>query len=104
MKIIRHSATLLTLMTFIAACDSPSPQFMSADTSVRKVTVEGSTFSVHRRENWVEVYRTSFEALPRIPVILARAKIAIEQATNCNVVEGSLSGDQAIQRAEIDCS
>ncbi|UWQ14634.1 hypothetical protein K3556_01705 [Aliiroseovarius sp. M344] len=104
MKIIRHGTTLLTLMTFIAACDSPSPQFMSADTSVRKVTAEGSTFSVHRRENWVEVYRTSFEALPRIPVILARAKTAIEQATNCNVVEGSLSGDQAIQRAEIDCS
>ncbi len=77
---------------------------MSADTSVKKTTVEGSTFSVHRRENWVEVYRTSFEPLPRIPVILGRARIAIEETTRCKVVEGSLSGDQAIQRAKIDCS
>ena len=88
----------------LTACDSPSPHFMPSDTSVKKVTVEGSTFSVHRRENWVEVYRTSFEALPRIPIILARSHTAIEQATACKVVEGSLSGDQAIQRAEIDCS
>ncbi len=101
---IRSSAVLITASLLVAACGSPSPQFMSAETSVKKITVEGSTFSIHRRENWVEVYRTSFEALPRIPVILARAEIAIEQATGCKVVEGSLSGDQAIQRAEIDCS
>ncbi|MDE9451445.1 hypothetical protein J3R80_13305 [Aliiroseovarius sp. Z3] len=104
MKSIRSCAAILATGLFTTACDSPSPQFMSADTSVRKATVEGSTFSIHRRENWVEVYRTSFEALPRIPVILARAEIAIEQATGCKVVEGSLSGDQTIQRAEIDCS
>ncbi|SEV88280.1 hypothetical protein SAMN05444851_0074 [Aliiroseovarius sediminilitoris] len=103
MKPIRTCAAFLVTGLVVAACDSPSPQFMSADTSVKKATVDGSTFSVHRRENWVEVYRTSFEALPRIPVILARAKTAIEQATGCKVVEGSLSGDQAIQRAEIDC-
>ncbi len=103
MKPILSRAAFLATGLLVAACDSPSPQFMSSDTSVKKVTVEGSTFSIHRRENWVEVYRTSFEALPRIPVILSRAKIAIEQATGCQVVEGSLSGDQAIQRAEIDC-
>ncbi|MCK0140394.1 hypothetical protein [Aliiroseovarius sp. F47248L] len=104
MKPIRFYPAILAAGLLVAACDNPSPQFMSADTSVKRETVEGSTFSIHRRENWVEVYRTSFEALPRIPVVLARAKTAIEQATGCNVVEGSLSGDQAIQRAEIDCS
>ena len=87
----------------LVACDSPSPQFMHRDTATTKVVVEGATFSVHQRENWVEVYRTGFEMLPRLPVILARSKTAIQQATGCNVVEGSLTGDQAIQRAEIDC-
>lgn len=87
----------------LAACDSPSPQFMHRDTATTRVEIEGSTFSVHQRENWVEVYRIGFEALPRVPVILARAEVAIEQATGCKVVEGSLTGDQAIQRAEIDC-
>ncbi|TQV66402.1 hypothetical protein [Aliiroseovarius halocynthiae] len=76
---------------------------MHRDTATTRIEVEGSTFSVHQRENWVEVYRIGFEVLPRLPVILARSKTAIEQATGCTVVEGSLSGDQAIQRAEIDC-
>ena len=97
-----HSLVFLSLAA-LAACDSPSPQFMHRDTATTRVEIEGSTFSVHQRENWVEVYRIGFEALPRGPVILARAKIAIEQATGCTVVKGSLSGDQAIQRAEIDC-
>jgi len=87
----------------LASCDSPSPQFMHSETATYKATVEGSTFSVHQRNDWVEVYRTSFETLPRVPVILARAKIAIEQTTGCKVIEGSLSGDQAIQRARVDC-
>ncbi|MHA6265313.1 hypothetical protein ACXYMP_00405 [Aliiroseovarius sp. CAU 1755] len=104
MQTTRPLVAILSLGVFLAACDSPSPQFMSADTSVKKATVDGSTFSIHRRENFVEVYRTSFEALPRLPIILTRAQIAIEQATGCRVVKGSLSGDQAIQRAEIDCS
>ena len=67
MKITKITAGIVTAVALLTACDSPSPQFMSADTSVKKTTVEGSTFSVHRRENWVEVYRTSFEALPRSP-------------------------------------
>ncbi|MCK0140989.1 hypothetical protein [Aliiroseovarius sp. F20344] len=101
---MRTAYTLVFLGTFVlSGCDSPSPQFMHRDTATTKVEVEGSVFSVHQRENWVEVYRTGFEALPRVPVILARSQVAIEQATGCKVVEGSLSGDQAIQRAEIDC-
>lgn len=100
-----HLAQSLVLLglSALAACDSPSPQFMHRDTATTRIEVEGSTFSVHQRENWVEVYRVGFEALPRVPVILARAKVAIEQATGCKVVKGSLTGDQAIQRAEIDC-
>lgn len=101
---MRLAHTLVFLgLSALAACDSPSPQFMHRDTATTRIEVEGSTFSVHQRQNWVEVYRTGFEALPRVPVILARSKIAIEQATGCKVVEGSLSGDQAIQRAEINC-
>lgn len=99
----RIQSLVFLSLAALAACDSPSPQFMHRDTATTRVEVEGSTFSVHQRENWVEVYRVGFEALPRLPVILARSKIAIEQATGCKVVEGSLSGDQAIQRAEIDC-
>lgn len=100
---LRPAWLAATASFVLSACDSPSPQFMSSDTSLHKTTVDGSTFSVHQRQNWVEVYRTSVEPLPRVPTILARSKIAIEQTTGCKVVEGSLSGDQGIQRAKLDC-
>ncbi|MBT2131457.1 hypothetical protein [Aliiroseovarius lamellibrachiae] len=86
-----------------ASCDSPSPQFRSKDTTTAEVTVEGSVFKIHRRENWVESYRTSFEALPNVSKVLGRAKVAIERATGCPIRQGSLSGDQGIQRAELNC-
>ena len=88
-------------LVFLAACDSPSPAFMKGEKIV--VEVEGSRFSVHRRDDLVEVYRISPEWLPRLSEVLARARKAIEQATGCPVAEGSLSGDHALIRAELNC-
>jgi len=87
---------------FFTACDSPSPAFMGADATI--IVVQGSQFSVHRRDDWVEVYRTSFEYLPRREVVLARAQVAIEQATGCTVKPRSLTGDQALIRAQLKCA
>ena len=89
-------------MTFLAGCDSPGVAFMGSE-SVR-VEVEGSVFNVHRRENRVEVYRTSREMLPRLSEVLGKSQIAIEQATGCKVKDGTLTGDHAIQRATLNCT
>lgn len=70
---------------------------------VTEVEVEGSLFAVHRRGADVEVYRVSFEPLPRLETVLARALTAIETATGCGVAPGSLSGDQALIRARVEC-
>ena len=64
----------------------------------------GSLFSIHAKGDRVEVYRISREWRPNRAVILARSAEAIRKGTGCDVVEGSLSGDQAIQRAKIDCT
>ncbi len=103
---LAHPPRVLTVLIVglgLTACDSPSPQFRTQDTTTTEVTVEGSLFKIHRRENWVESYRTSFEALPNVSKILRRAKVAIELGTGCPIREGSLTGDQGIQRAELNC-
>lgn len=69
-----------------------------------EVVIDGSTFSVHRQGSLVEVYRTSFEWRPPLSRVLARARLAIEQATGCPVREGSVIGDHALIRAQLDCS
>ncbi|UWQ05031.1 hypothetical protein [Aliiroseovarius crassostreae] len=94
----------IALSALLAGCDSPSPEFRSKDTRTYEATVQGATFKIHRREDWVESYRVNFEALPSVSSVLRRAKIAIEQSTGCPIREGSLSGDQGIQRAQLNCN
>lgn len=82
-------------------CGTPHPAFFDSDKHV--VEIEGSRFVIYEKHEAVEVYRTSFEYLPPLARIHARARVAIRQATGCNVVEGSLKGDQALMRALLDC-
>lgn len=72
---------------------------------VSEVTVDQSRFRVFMQPsgNSVEVHRVSVEARPSLVVTLDRAYRAIEIATGCSVVGGSLRGDQAIILAEVDC-
>ncbi|MDA5095433.1 hypothetical protein O2N63_15195 [Aliiroseovarius sp. KMU-50] len=93
----------LVLTTALIACDSPSPEFRHRETLTHDITVEGARFKIHQREDWVESYRVNFEAVPKVSSVLRRAKIAIEMATGCPIREGSLTGDQGIQRAQLDC-
>ncbi len=85
----------------MSSCDSPSVAFMGSPKTV--VVIEESTFSVHRRDDRVEVYRTSFEMLPNRLQVLGRAELAIEQATGCTVWKGTLNGDQALIKARLAC-
>lgn len=97
-------AKFLPILLFgaLSACDSPSVAFMGSQKTT--VEIDGTHFSVHRREDRVEVYRTSFELLPKRTEILAKAEIAIEQATGCMVWKDTLKGDQALLTARLACS
>lgn len=83
------------------ACDSPSVAFMGTEKTI--VEIGGSRFAVHRRENKVEVYRTSFEMLPKRAEVFAKAELAIRQATGCRTRKNSLQGDQALMKATLAC-
>ena len=85
----------------LAACSSP--RFLGEPSEV--VTEAGSSFRVYMRRasREVEAHRISPELLPSRSLVLAKAVSAIEYATGCGVVPGSVEGDQAIIRAEVDC-
>ena len=91
----------MLLLGALAACDSPSVTFMGTQKTI--VEIDGTRFSVHRREDRVEVYRTSFEVLPKRAEVFAKAEMAIEQATGCKLRKGTLEGDQALLTARLAC-
>ena len=86
------------------ACDSPRPAFIGQP--VREVTIDGSRFRVFMPigSGPIEAHRISAEMLPSLVLALEKAYRAIETATGCTVVAGSLQGDQAIILADVDCA
>lgn len=91
----------LCLALGVAGCDSPSPRMMSGERQA--VVIDGTAFTVYRRGDAVEVYRTTPEFMPRRSVVFARAEQAVRKATGCAVAEGSLIGDAALMKAALNC-
>lgn len=89
------------LFLLLAACSGPSLAFRNAETQA--VEVGGSTFTVHRLGDRVEVHRTGFEWLPSKAGVFRRSVTAIRLTTGCGIAAGTLEGDQSIQRAELVC-
>jgi len=100
---MRMLVCLLGLL-MVTACDGPSPVFIGQP--VRVVAVDGSRFGVFMQggSGQVEAHRISMEPLPSLVLTLDKAYRAIEIASGCTVVAGSLQGDQAIILAEVDCA
>ncbi|MEE9454768.1 MAG: hypothetical protein V3V13_10350 [Paracoccaceae bacterium] len=88
---------LITLM----ACSSPSLKFSGI--SPVQVAVEGSVFDVYSNGKEVQAIRVNFQVLPSMSTTIARAISAIESATGCKVVPSSITGDQALVKANITC-
>ena len=86
----------------LAACDSPTPGMARAERTV--VAVDGSRFSVYRRDDRVELIRTSREWRPDWVEAQAKVEMAIRQATGCKLRGNTFTGDPAMARARLNCS
>lgn len=95
------SVLILALAATLAACASPSPQMMRGEKL--QTEVAGSRFTIWRKGEMVEIYRTSPEMLPRLSEVMAKAEIAVTRTTGCAVKPGSLAGDAALMTARLDC-
>jgi len=85
----------------LTACDSPHPAFMGVEKQV--ITVQGSTFHVRMKEQTITATRTNFERIPKIGDTFPKAKIAMEQASGCKVIDSSMRGDPAVMVAKLKC-
>lgn len=90
------------VLALLAACNSPHPAFNAVQSKM--VEVEGSTFQVRIKDELAEAIRTNFEYVPKIGDIFPKATKAIEIASGCTVVPGSMRGDPALMVAKLDCS
>ncbi|WP_421702542.1 hypothetical protein [Aliiroseovarius sp.] len=99
---MRQALVFLPILLALTACDSPTPGMARGEKT--EVTIDGSRFSVYRRDDRVEVIRTSREWLPDRTEYRAKAQMAIRQATGCKVRGNSFDGDQAMAKARLNCS
>jgi len=86
----------------LAGCNSPSPSMLGAP--MAEVEIAGSRFAVRRSGDRIEAMRLSPELSPNKRATALKAAVAIEQLTGCRIRPGSVSGDQAMVRAELDCA
>jgi hypothetical protein len=89
----------------LSGCDSPSPLSVFSGVPPTRVEVAGSVFSVRVAGREAQAVRTNFDlrAGSRGREIVPRAGIAMERASGCRVVPGSLRGDSAVIEARLAC-
>ena len=92
---------LFVVAGLLAACGS-HPAFMGVQMQVIKI--RGSTFQIRIKDENVEAIRTNFEYVPKIGDIFPKAQEAMEIASGCTVVPGSMKGDPALILAKLKCS
>ncbi|WP_138466369.1 hypothetical protein [Poseidonocella sp. HB161398] len=85
----------------LASCIAHSPPLHGARPV--RIASGGSVFLVRHTDTRAEATRISAEAHPDRMTILARALAAIEAASGCKVLPGTLYGDWTLAEAYLDC-
>ncbi|MEE4117422.1 MAG: hypothetical protein V2I65_00215 [Paracoccaceae bacterium] len=101
----RVALSLSVAALALSGCDTPSPLSPFAGVPPTRVEVAGSTFSVRVAGREAQAVRTDFDARAgsRGREIIPRAGIAMERASGCRVVPGTLKGDSAVIEARLAC-
>lgn len=90
------------LILTLAACDTPSPPMMAAEST--RLSVAGHVFTVRHDAGRAEAVRTSPMPDPGLREMLSLSKAAIEAASGCAVRDGTLYGDRVMAEALLDCA
>lgn len=89
----------LFALTWLAACNTPSPEFKGI--APTRVTVDGSTFDVRVDGQKAEALRVNAQYAPRFGPIRDRAARAMAQVSGCEVRK--VTGDQALAFGALKC-
>ena len=88
------------LFLVLAACNTPGPEFRSAP--VQRMSVNGSTFDIRHSGERAQAIRVNSESLPRKYETMAKAAVAIEMSSGCDVRR--LDGEQSMAVAALACN
>lgn len=90
----------LPLILF-AGCNTPPLGF--AGVSATQIDVERSTFDVRIKGDQAHALRVNAEFAPNFAAVAPRAQMAIEKVSGCQVISGTLRGDQISMTAALSC-
>lgn len=95
---------IVTFLLALAACTTPSPDFIWADAPHGFTTVNGMPFKVYHTRSYAQAVRESgFTQLP-VQLLQARAVVAIARVTGCRVLRHTVRGGAVRTDARINCS
>jgi len=92
---------ILILFLLVAACSSPSIQYMGVEPS--RQAVGGHVFDVYARADEVQVIRVNRKFRPDAAAVIVAGAQAAERATGCEAVIKRGDGDAAIMTFPIKC-
>lgn len=96
----------LCALLFATGCASSGHEYWQATQS--SVEIDGRRYEVYARLDQarpdVQVIRMGYARRPEHPAILLAMVEAAEQATGCQVAEGSAVGDSGVMTARLTCS
>ncbi|MEM9249346.1 MAG: hypothetical protein AAGB05_11710 [Pseudomonadota bacterium] len=97
--------TALLAMFALAACDSPHPLSDFAGVPPTRVAVADSVYSVRIAGSRAHAVRRNVDlrATFNTADYVARAGLAMEQASGCRVRSGTLRGDASVSEARLAC-
>lgn len=96
MKLLPFIAALI-----LAGCSAPGVEVWGGTTS--KQVAGAHKFTVNFTSTRAEAYRTNPVWRPSRGDVFERAAQAMEKASGCKAVRGSLSGDVALVEADLIC-
>ncbi|NVK44868.1 MAG: hypothetical protein HWE33_01085 [Rhodobacteraceae bacterium] len=98
---------LSVLSLLLPACMADSPALGYSRAAFSTVEVDGNSYRVYTEEtrNCVEVHRVNMVfPPPSRRMILLQMETAAMQVTQCKLKKGTFIGDQAMSKAQLDCS
>lgn len=91
----------LVLCLFILGCNTPTPQF--SNVPVQRLQVGKSTFDVRIKGDHAQAIRLNSEWAPNWRHTAARFYTAFRRASGCDVAPDTMTGDQALMEARLNC-
>ena len=97
-----HRFAFCLCFVLLAACDMQPPAYYGVPAT--RLTIDGATYDVRVKGDRAQAIRLNAMYAPRPLQLYPQAAAAIRQVSGCDIVRGSLNGDQVITNARLKCS